>query len=689
MAQQIQLRNDSTAGWAADNPVLAQGEIGVDTTLGQMKIGDGTSTWTQLDFYASGTADIADFVFETVDGDGTLSRVTVANHDMVIRTTRTATQDADITLESADDIWITALGDDIRLEASDRVEIQTDGGGETWEFTNNGSFVFPNGSVQTTAYTGDAPRIGLPDFLTYIEERTHLPALNTNFGWNSQGVWFAGGDDNNNSSSYPIYTNFTISQNYKVVVEVVFEQNDSCSDFGLCVYVDGTTPAWTWGIDISRIAAQFDCGTPMIAGITETTMSPYSMPGTGTYKLKFTYDPTATTEKVILELFASGEGFTLVDTITLDEALGSGDYRIGFAADSNLSDRTYIYGLSIDINNGDGPYYSDTLQDGISISSNALTVPVTIEDTSENELLRIEKGGTGVTRIHALQDDLALRSARDIILYPGDDGPGNVYINWGDATISPNATNRVATLADIDSAPKTWTATNDVQYEIKQAHGGVEVTTNATSEFSTEVGIPTLQVAQTNIQILLSLTDDTALAAIVAANNIRSIILSVDGNNRAIYGANRVGDDGTYATWSFSSNTPITLNPADGYGLSVVHGGAPVLWWNADDLGFITDSSNYWHFRGAKIEYQAYVNDGGTIIGTIYIAHDSNDTNVTHIETSSGTNEVGAAQLWHRKPYSDVSEERRLYLYRADGEAVLHKIHWTAQVYYAAERYDD
>lgn len=635
----------------------------------------------------SGSADIADFVFLDDGGDG--SFMTVANHDMTIRTTRTDTQDADITLESADDIWITALGDDIRLEASDRVQIQTDAGGETWTFTNNGRFVFPNGSIQSTAYTGDAPRISLPDFLTYIEERTHLPALNTNFGWNSQGVWFAGGDDNNNSSSYPIYTNFTIPQNNKVVVEVIFEQNDSCSDFGLCVYVDGTTPAWTWGIDSSRIAAQFDCGTPMIAGITETTMSPYSMPSTGTYKLRFTYNPTASTEKVILELFASGEGFTLVDTITLDEALGTGDYRVGFAADSNLSDRTYIHDLSIDIDNGNGAYYSDSLQNGISISSNALTVPVTIKDTNENELLRIEKGYTGVTRIDALQDDLALRSARDIILYPGDDGPGNVYINWGDATIAPNATNRVATLADIDANPKTWTATNNVQYEIKQAHGGVEVTTSATSTLSTEVGSPTLQVAQTNIQILLSLTDDTALAAIVAANNIRSIILNVDGNNRAIYGANRVGDDGTYATWSFSSNTPITLNPADGYGLSVVHGGAPVLWWNADDLGFITDSNNYWHFRGAKIEYQAYVSDGGTVIGTIYIAHDSNDTNVTHIETSSGSNEVGAAQLWHRKPYSDQSEERRLYLYRADGEAVLHKIHWTAQVYYAAERYDD
>jgi hypothetical protein len=50
MAQQIQLRNDSTAAWAEENPVLAQGEFGVDITLGQFKIGDGESTWSELDF---------------------------------------------------------------------------------------------------------------------------------------------------------------------------------------------------------------------------------------------------------------------------------------------------------------------------------------------------------------------------------------------------------------------------------------------------------------------------------------------------------------------------------------------------------------------------------------------------------------------------------------------------------------
>jgi hypothetical protein len=87
MAQQIQLRNDSTAGWAAENPILAQAEVGVDTTTGQFKIGDGTSRWSALEYYAGegGTANIADFVF-SVDEDGAPSRMTVTDHDMTIET---------------------------------------------------------------------------------------------------------------------------------------------------------------------------------------------------------------------------------------------------------------------------------------------------------------------------------------------------------------------------------------------------------------------------------------------------------------------------------------------------------------------------------------------------------------------------------------------------------------------------
>jgi hypothetical protein len=57
---------------------------------------------------------------------------------------------------------------------------------------------------------------------------------------------------------------------------------------------------------------------------------------------------------------------------------------------------------------------------------------------------------------------------------------------------------------------------------------------------------------------------------------------------------------------------------------------------------------------------------------------------VTHMETASGGNDVGTALFWNRS-----GSETELYLYRTDGETVLHKIQWTAQMYYATEVYDD
>lgn len=46
----IQLRRDEAADWTAANPVLAEGEIGLETDTYAYKIGDGTSAWTALPY---------------------------------------------------------------------------------------------------------------------------------------------------------------------------------------------------------------------------------------------------------------------------------------------------------------------------------------------------------------------------------------------------------------------------------------------------------------------------------------------------------------------------------------------------------------------------------------------------------------------------------------------------------------
>jgi hypothetical protein len=48
MAVQIQLRRGTAAQWTAANPILAQGEMGVETDTGQFKIGNGVDEWEDL-----------------------------------------------------------------------------------------------------------------------------------------------------------------------------------------------------------------------------------------------------------------------------------------------------------------------------------------------------------------------------------------------------------------------------------------------------------------------------------------------------------------------------------------------------------------------------------------------------------------------------------------------------------------
>jgi hypothetical protein len=48
MAVKIQLRRDTAAAWTSANPVLAQGELGLETDTTYYKIGNGSTAWNSL-----------------------------------------------------------------------------------------------------------------------------------------------------------------------------------------------------------------------------------------------------------------------------------------------------------------------------------------------------------------------------------------------------------------------------------------------------------------------------------------------------------------------------------------------------------------------------------------------------------------------------------------------------------------
>lgn len=51
MAVQIQLRRDTAANWASVNPILAQGEVGLELDTAKLKWGDGVNNWNTLPYF--------------------------------------------------------------------------------------------------------------------------------------------------------------------------------------------------------------------------------------------------------------------------------------------------------------------------------------------------------------------------------------------------------------------------------------------------------------------------------------------------------------------------------------------------------------------------------------------------------------------------------------------------------------
>ena len=52
------LRHDTAENWTKENPVLLEGEVGVETNTSKLKIGDGASHWETLKYSGADENDI-------------------------------------------------------------------------------------------------------------------------------------------------------------------------------------------------------------------------------------------------------------------------------------------------------------------------------------------------------------------------------------------------------------------------------------------------------------------------------------------------------------------------------------------------------------------------------------------------------------------------------------------------------
>lgn len=94
---QILPRRGTSAQWIASNPVLANGEIGYDSTLKRMKIGDGNTVWSGLQWATtdaatiSKLADVADQIKGATGANDAVMAATAADESSAFRQTLKAT----------------------------------------------------------------------------------------------------------------------------------------------------------------------------------------------------------------------------------------------------------------------------------------------------------------------------------------------------------------------------------------------------------------------------------------------------------------------------------------------------------------------------------------------------------------------------------------------------------------------
>jgi hypothetical protein len=152
-----------------------------------------------------------------------------------------------------------------------------------------------------------------------------------------------------------------------------------------------------------------------------------------------------------------------------------------------------------------------------------------------------------------------------------------------------------------------------------------------------------------------------------------------DGSGTAVTG-------GLYGGAS-TATTPVIewTNPNNNvWRIEEYNGGAAVSYngndYDAKWFDVSNSTSGNGQFRGAIIQYHAFVQNEGNIIGTIHLANDYTQQQATHTENMSGNGDLQYVTLW------DCNNERgQLFFKMTNGNSKNVMIQWTAKVFYGSE----
>jgi len=140
MASKIQLRRGLSTQWAASNPTLAAGEIGIETDTQQLKIGNGSTAWNSLPYIATGNMDVAGSDLDDLADGTTYKRILAA----IATALNAGTYDA---------AKCTAFGIGTAAPSAVTTEAGLDAitGGGLYKFSSDTAGPFPGGGVTILA----------------------------------------------------------------------------------------------------------------------------------------------------------------------------------------------------------------------------------------------------------------------------------------------------------------------------------------------------------------------------------------------------------------------------------------------------------------------------------------------------------------------------------------------------------
>ena len=176
-----------------------------------------------------------------------------------------------------------------------------------------------------------------------------------------------------------------------------------------------------------------------------------------------------------------------------------------------------------------GPDTVDTLTNK-TLDDVKLTGIVSFKDGNDTDYLTIEQSWSGAARLIAA-DDLSLRAANDIILYPGNDdgGTGKAYVHWGNDATGANPQNEITT------AGNTQTFTNKTvsgQLAFGEFGSFIDGTSNADGNLEISAN-QTLNLTTNNGDIILNADGAEYIGSATPGNRIatRNTLDSLIGDN--------------------------------------------------------------------------------------------------------------------------------------------------------------